>query len=41
MNGFEVDSDPRQRWAYARGLQYQDARIDIETTAGKMLRAVA
>jgi hypothetical protein len=25
--------------AYARSLQYQDARIDIETTAGKMLRA--
>lgn len=27
--------------AYARSLQYQDARIDIETAAGKMLKQVA
>jgi Domain of unknown function (DUF932) len=27
--------------AYARSLQYQDARIDIETTAGKMLKLAA
>lgn len=27
--------------AYARNLQYQDARIDIETTAGKMLKLAA
>jgi hypothetical protein len=27
--------------AYARSLQWQDARIDIETAAGKMLRLAA
>lgn len=27
--------------AYARNLQYQDARIDVETAAGKMLRLAA